>query len=119
MDENLNMIREIDTAYLLKSVDESNLYCIFWRRLKLFDWNLNEIETDVLFQYDDPRQGFYLETDPTNISFFKRDNKYILNYKYGDYYDTDELLIFSESGALLKKNSYLVNLSRIRITILL
>ena len=46
MDENLNMIREIDTAYLLKSVDESNLYCISRRRLQLFDWNLNEIETE-------------------------------------------------------------------------
>ena len=43
--------------------------------------------------------------DPTNINqFYKRDNKYILNYKYGEYYDTTyELLIFSESGALLKK----------------
>jgi hypothetical protein len=103
MDENLNLIKEIDTLCLLKNVDESNLYCIFWRRLEVFDWNLNEIKTDVLFQNTDSKQSFYLEKLSIINQFFKRDNKYILNYKSGDYYETDELLIFSESGALLKK----------------
>jgi hypothetical protein len=110
MDENLNLIREKETNSLLKCVDQSHLYCIFSRtRLVMFNWYLNEIKTNVIFQYEDPKQNFYFkhayycEMISTKINqFFKRDNKYILNYKSGDY-EPDELCIFSELGALLQK----------------
>ncbi len=51
MDENLNLIREKETNSLLKFVDQSHLYCIFSRtRLVMFNWYLNEIKTNVIFQ---------------------------------------------------------------------
>jgi hypothetical protein len=117
MDENLNVIKETNTDALLKSADDSHLYCILdSKRLALFDWDLNEIKSDVVFQYDDPNQGFYLriqgfnwvthQLDPSFskiIQLAKRSNKYIINFKTGGYKPRNELLIFSELGVLLKK----------------
>lgn len=94
MDENLNLIRE--TNAFPKSADESNLYCVFRGQIKFFDWNLKKLKRSIVFQYEDPKKGFYLK--PARIDqFVKRDNKYFLNYQ-------TQLAIFNESGVLLKEH---------------
>jgi len=110
MDENLNLIREKEIRSQLIFVDESHLYCIgggfYGFRFNLFDWYLNDINTEFEFN-GDPKQNFYLKKARHGShkinQFVKRDNKYILNYKSGDY-QPDELLIFNELGVLIKKS---------------
>jgi hypothetical protein len=112
MDENLNVIREINTYAVLKNVDESHLYCIFSRRkLVLFDWNLNKIKTDVAFQYEKSNCKFYLKSKNNNRKgrlnhlkinqLAKRENKFIINFKSG-HHQPNNLLIFNEFGSPLK-----------------
>ncbi len=117
MDENLNLIKETNTNAILKSVDDSKLYCISdQRELVLFDWDLNKLETNVVFQYEDSNKKFYLKPDHMNYltrqldskfskinQLVKRDNKYILNFKTGGYQPPNKLLIFNETGVLLKE----------------
>ena len=69
------------------------------------------ILTDVVFQYEDPIKGFYFNSPSAIDQFVKRDNKYFLNYStstFTAHYPPSQLLIFSESGVLLKehKNIY-------------
>ncbi len=97
----MNIIKETNTNAIPKSADESNLYCVSRRRLKLFDWNLKKL--DVVFQYDDPQKSFYLKSGRMD-QFVKRDNKYILNYQTQSIQLQHQLLIFNESGVLLKEN---------------
>jgi hypothetical protein len=113
MDENLNVIREINTYAVLKNVDESHLYCIFSRRkLVLFDWNLNKIKTDVTFQFEKSDCKFYLNSRNNNRKgrlnhlkinqLVRRENKFIINFKSG-HNQPNDLLIFNEFGSPLKK----------------
>ena len=65
MDKNLNLIRETASRGILKSADESHLYCISCGcnnefNLELFDWNLNRLKTNIIFQNEDPKRSFYL-----------------------------------------------------------
>jgi hypothetical protein len=111
LDENLNVIKEKFTFFDLKYLDESHLYCIsagLEQKLVLYDLDLNEIKTDVVFQYDDPNKNFYIKTRYHSVNdkidqFVKRGNRYIVNYKNGSFYHLNELSIFSEIGVLLRK----------------
>jgi hypothetical protein len=108
MDENLNLIRKTNTKANLKSLDESRLYCIHWKTqtFEIFDWNLNRMNTDFAFQHRDPQNSFYLK--PARIDqFVKKDSKYILNFSTSTstvHHPPSQLLIFNESGVLLKEN---------------
>ncbi len=108
MDENLNLIRKTNTKANLKSLDESRLYCIHWKTqtFEIFDWNLNRMNTDFAFQHRDPQNSFYLK--PARIDqFVKKNNKYILNFSTSTstvHHPPSQLLIFNESGVLLKEN---------------
>lgn len=89
MDENLSLIRERNTCSILKSIDESHSYTIsldIGFKLTLFDWNLNEINTNVLFQAKDSKRSFYFDSR-FHIRYslnqvVKRDNKYLLFLKF-------------------------------------
>jgi len=108
MDENLNLIKETNTEAILGGVDESHLYCIWLNRfLFIYDWELNDIKSNVKFQNTDPKENFFLKCD-MNVNFrinqlLKRDNKLILNIKTGENKMSNQLLIFNEIGVLLKK----------------
>ena len=109
LDENLNLIKEKNKVIKkIKGVDNSYLYLtepfIFDNgnvnsNLWLFDWNLNETKTDVVFQLDNPDQPFYLDHSKIN-QIEKQDNNYVVSIKTGYAY---VITIFSETGAVLKK----------------
>ncbi len=76
----MNLIRETASRGILKSVDESHLYCISCGcnnqfNLELFDWNLNRLKTNATFQNEDPKRSFW-----TNENAF-RNNKQELKRK--------------------------------------
>jgi hypothetical protein len=110
MDENLILIRERNTCSILKSIDESHLYTIsldIGFKLTLFDWNLNEINANVLFQAKDSKRSFYFDSR-FHIRYslnqvVKRDNKYLLFLKFEGNHP-DELYVYSEFGVLLNKS---------------
>jgi hypothetical protein len=111
MDENLNLIRELaNTTANLKGVNDSQLYCISISShisLVLYDWNLNEIKSNVVFQFQNPEQSFFLKAD-IHLQFkvnqlVKRENRLILNFKTGEQKTPNQLIIFNEIGVLLKQ----------------
>ena len=111
MDENLNLIRELaNTNANLKGVNDSQLYCISISShisLVLYDWNLNEIKSNVVFQFQNPEQSFFLKAD-IHLQFkvnqlVKRENRLILNFKTGEQKTPNQLIIFNEIGVLLKQ----------------
>jgi len=111
MDENLNLIRELaNTTANLKGVNDSQLYCISISShisLVIYDWNLNEIKSNVVFQFQNPKQSFFLKAD-FYLQFrvnqlVKRDNRFILNFKTGEQKMPNQLFIFNEVGVLLKQ----------------
>ncbi len=116
MDENLNLIKKKFTWSILKGVDASKLYCVTMKnniKLVIYDWDLNIINSDIHFQDSNPKKSFYLQnvtnshyykTSSKINQFFKRDNKYILNYKSRKH-SPHELCIFSEFGDLLKNKA--------------
>jgi len=110
MDENLRLIRETNTCSILKSIDESHLYTIsldIGFKLTLYDWNLNEINTNVLFQAKDSKRSFYFDSRfhmrYSLNQVVKRDNKYFLFLKFEGNHP-DELYVYSEFGVLLNKS---------------
>ena len=109
LDENLNLIKEKNKVIKkIKGVDNSYLYLTerfisdngnVNSNLWLFDWNLNETKTDVVFQLDNPDQPFYLDHSKIN-QIEKQDNNYVVSIETGYAY---VITIFSETGAVLKK----------------
>jgi len=99
-----------ETCSILKSIDESHLYTIsldIGFKLTLYDWNLNEINTNVLFQAKDSKRSFYFDSRfhmrYSLNQVVKRDNKYFLFLKFEGNHP-DELYVYSEFGVLLNKS---------------
>jgi hypothetical protein len=108
MDDSLHIIKEKFSHNRLVGVNQNNLFFFNSdKTVRLFDWSLNELQSNIEFQDQDPLKPFYIKDDIMIEEIFKSkhdtNNQYLIHtYSFKNESEQD-LIIYKENGEFLRR----------------
>jgi len=108
MDDSLHIIKEKFSHNRLVGVNHNNLFFFNSdKTVRLFDWSLNELQSNIEFQDQDPLKPFYIKDDIMIEEIFKSkhdtNNQYLIHtYSFKNESEQD-LIIYKENGEFLRR----------------